>query len=426
MQGGALYRLGGQGDFRGGAPLQGPPCIPAGRRSAGRRRGSSHAVARLPAFGNTSCMRKWFRRIAAASGLLIVAGLAAFAIALSRDSPCGPPPAVAAQGDTIRAVTRRCYGTPDVLAVERLVKPMPADDQILVRVRAAAINPLEWHRVRGTPYVMRLGEGIGAPTDPRLGIDYAGEVVAVGADVTRFRPGDAIFGGRDGALAEYVAAKADGSVTLKPANVSFEQAAGAYVAGVTALQALRDGVAIGPGQKVLINGASGGVGTFAVQIAKAMGAEVTAVCSTRNVDLVRSLGADHVVDYTTADFTQTGQRYDVVMDNVANRPVLDVRRILKPEGRYLLVGGGGPDANPWIGAFVAPLKAWFISLFVDQDLKFFLSHGGQEDLIELARLMEEGKVSPVVDRTYRLDEIQEAMRYLETGRARGKVVLKME
>ena len=371
-------------------------------------------------------MRKWIKRIAAGLGLLVAAGVAVLAIALSRDAPCGAPPAVTAQGETIRAVTRRCYGTPEVLAVERLEKPVPADDQILVKVRAAAINPLEWHRVRGTPYIMRLGEGMGAPANPRLGIDYAGEVVAVGAGVTRFKPGDAIFGGRDGALAEYVAAKADGSVTLKPANVSFEQAAGAYVAGVTALQALRDGGAVRPGQKVLINGASGGVGTFAVQIAKAMGAEVTAVCSTRNVELVRSLGADHVVDYTQDDFTRTDERYDVVMDNVVNRPLLEIRRILKPEGRYLVIGGGGPDANPWIGAFVAPIKAWFISLFVDQDLKFFLSHGGQEDVIALARLMEDGKVSPFVDRTYRLDEIQDAMRYLEAGRARGKVVLTMD
>jgi NADPH:quinone reductase-like Zn-dependent oxidoreductase len=371
-------------------------------------------------------MRKWIKRIAAALGLLVVAGLAAGAIALSHDSSCGPPPATTAQGETIRAVTRRCYGTPDVLAVERIAKPVPANDQVLVKVRAAAINPLEWHRVRGTPYVMRLGEGIGAPQEPRLGIDYAGEVVAVGVDVTRFKPGDAIFGGRDGALAEYVAAKADGSVALKPANVSFEQAAGVYVAGLTALQALRDGGAVKPGQKVLINGASGGVGTFAVQIAKALGAEVTAVCSTRNVALVRSLGADHVVDYTKDDFTQTAVRYDVVMDTVANRPLLELRRILAPTGKYLVIGGGGPDANPWVGAFAAPLKAWAISHFVDQDMKFFLSHGGQADTIALARLMEEGKVTPVVDRIYRLEEIQDAMRYLETGRARGKVVLTMQ
>jgi NADPH:quinone reductase-like Zn-dependent oxidoreductase len=371
-------------------------------------------------------MTRWLKRIALTLGLLLVAGFAVLAYALSRDVPCGPPPAVAAGAETIRAVTRRCYGPPEVLAVERIEKPVPADDQILVRVRAAAINPLEWHRVRGTPYLMRLGEGMGAPTNPRLGIDYAGEVVAVGAKVTRFKPGDAIFGGRDGALADYVAAKETGSVTLKPARLSFEQAAGAYVAGVTALQALRDGGKVRPGQKVLVNGASGGVGTFAVQIAKAMGAEVTAVCSTRNVELVRSLGADRVIDYTKEDFTQGDARYDVIMDNVANRPLGEIRRVLAPTGKYLVIGGGGPDANPWVGAFVAPAKAWFITHFVDQELKFFLSSGGRDDLVALAQLMEEGKVTPVVDRTYRLDEIQDAMRYLETGRARGKVILAMD
>jgi NADPH:quinone reductase-like Zn-dependent oxidoreductase len=371
-------------------------------------------------------MGKWIKRIAAALGILVVAGLAILAIALSHDTPCGPPPAMTASGATMRAVTRRCYGPPDVLAVERVEKPVPEAGQVLVKVRAAAINPLEWHRVRGTPYFMRLGEGVGAPTDPRLGIDYAGEVIAVGAGVTRFKPGDAIFGGRDGSLAEFVAAKADGSIALKPANVSFEQAAGAYVAGLTALQALRDGAAIRPGQKVLINGASGGVGTFAVQIAKAYGAEVTAVCSTRNVGLVRSLGADRVVDYTREDFTQDGERYDVILDNVANRPILEVRRVLKPKGTYLVIGGGGPDANPWFGAFAAPTKAWFISHFVDEDLKFFLSHASLEDTVALGKLMEEGKVTPVVDRTYPLDGIQDAMRYLEAGHARGKVVLTID
>jgi NADPH:quinone reductase-like Zn-dependent oxidoreductase len=371
-------------------------------------------------------MGKWIKRIAAALGILVVAGLAAVAIALSYDAPCGVPPAVTGSGATMKAVTRRCYGTPDVLAVEQVQKPVPEAGQVLVKVHAAGINPLEWHKVRGTPYFMRLGEGFGAPKDPRLGIDYSGEVVAVGEGVTRFKPGDAVFGGRDGALAEYVAARAEGSVAPKPANVSFEQAAGVYIAGITALQALRDGAAVRPGQKVLINGASGGVGTFAVQIAKAYGAEVTAVCSTRNVELVRSLGADHVVDYTQQDFTQTGERYDVVMDNVANRPIHEVRRILKPKGTYLVIGGGGPDANPWFGAIAAPVKAWFLSHFVDEDLKFFLSHASLEDTVALGKLMEEGKVTPVVDRTYRLDEIQDAMRYLEAGHARGKVVLTMD
>jgi NADPH:quinone reductase-like Zn-dependent oxidoreductase len=297
---------------------------------------------------------------------------------------------------------------------------------MLVKVRAAAINPLDWHEVRGTPYIIRLGEGFGAPKDPRLGIDFAGTVVAVGKDVTKFKPGDDVFGGRDGALAEYLAVREAGSVALKPPNLSFEQAAGTYVAALTSLQALRDGAAVKPGQKVLINGASGGVGTFAVQIAKWLGAEVTGVCSTRNVELVRSLGADRVIDYTREDFTASSERYDVVMDNVVNRPMLDIRRVLKPGGKYLVIGGGGPDANPWFGAFVGPVKAFVISWFVDEDMAFFLSHGNQEDVVTLAALMAEGMITPVVDREYPLAEIQEAMRYLEAGRARGKVVVTMD
>jgi len=368
-------------------------------------------------------MGKWIKRIAAAIGILVAAALAVLAVAMSYESSCKPPPATAASDSTMKAVTRRCYGPPEVLAVENLERPVPADNQMLVRVRAAAINPLDWHKLRGTPYVMRVGEGFGAPKNPRLGIDFAGTVVAVGKDVTQFKPGDDIFGGRDGALAEYVTVREGGSFALKPANVSFAQAAGAYVAALTSLQALRDRAAIKPGQKVLINGASGGVGTFAVQIAKWLGAEVTGVCSSRNVELVRSLGADHVIDYTKEDFTETAERYDVIMDNVVNRPMLDIRRVLKPGGKYLVIGGGGPDANPWIGAFKGPIKAFVISRFVDEDMAFFISHASSEDVVTLAGLMAEGKVTPAVDRTYPVAEIQEAMRYLETGRARGKVVV---
>jgi NADPH:quinone reductase-like Zn-dependent oxidoreductase len=323
----------------------------------------------------------------------------------------------------MKAVTRRCYGSPDVLAVEDIPKPVPNDYQLLVRVRAAAINPLEWHKIRGTPYAMRIAEGFGAPKDPRLGIDFAGVVEAVGSKVTKFKPGDEIFGGRDGALAEYIVVRESGSIARKPANVSFEQAASTYVAALTALQALRDRAAAEPGHKVLINGASGGVGTFAVQIAKWLGAEVTGVCSTRNVELVRSLGADHVIDYTQQDFTTVAERFDVVMDNVANRPILDIRRILKPQGKYLVIGGGGPDEDPWLGAFRGPIKAFVISWFVDEDMAFFLSHASTDDLVTLAQLMQEGKITPVVDRRYRLVEVRDAIRYLETGRARGKVVL---
>jgi NADPH:quinone reductase-like Zn-dependent oxidoreductase len=371
-------------------------------------------------------MRKWIRRIAATLGVILVVALTGLAIAVSYEADCRSPPALAAAGPTMRAVTQRCYGSPDVLAVEQLPRPVPKENQMLVRVRAAAINPLDWHEIRGTPYMIRLAVGIGAPQDPQLGIDFAGVVEAVGSQVTKFKPGDEIFGGRDGALSEYIVVREAGSIGRKPANVSFEQAAGAYVAGLTALQALRDGAAIRPGDKVLINGASGGVGTFAVQIAKALGAEVTGVCSTRNVELVRSLGADHVIDYKKADFLASPERFDVILDNVANRPLLQIRKLLKPQGKYLVVGGGGPDENPWIGAFKAPIKAAVISMFVDEQMAFFLSHASTEDVVALAQLMEQGKVTTFVDRRYPLADIQQAVRYLETGRARGKVVLTMD
>lgn len=366
------------------------------------------------------------RRIAAGIGLLVAAGLAALFIALSYEAPCEAPPARADGAMTMKAAARRCYGPPDVLSVESVERPNFGDHQMLVRVHAAALNPLDWHEVRGTPYVMRLGAGLGRPDNARLGVDFSGTVVAVGKDVTRYKPGDEIFGGRSGALAEYVTVNESGSVAHKPPNITHTQAAGTYVAALTALQALRDRAAVKPGQRVLINGASGGVGTFAVQIAKSLGAEVTGVCSTRNVELVRSLGADHVIDYTAEDFTQNDARYDVIMDNVVNRPIRDIRRVLVPQGKYLVIGGGGPDANPWVGAFKAPVKAWFVSLFVDQDLAFFLSHASAADIAAVAGLIEAGRVMPVVDREYPLAQVGDAMRYLETGRARGKVVVTMD
>jgi NADPH:quinone reductase-like Zn-dependent oxidoreductase len=242
----------------------------------------------------------------------------------------------------------------------------------------------------------------------------------------KFKPGDEVFGGANGALAEYITIAENGNLTLKPPGISFEQAAAVNVAGLTALQTLRDRASVKPGQQVLINGASGGVGTFAVQVAKWLGAEVTAVCSTRNVELVRALGADHVIDYTREDFTAAEQAYDVVMDNVVNRGVLEVRRTLKPEGKLILIGGGGPDASPWFGAFKAPIKALVISWFVDQDLAMFISHSSAEDLAILAGLMQEGVIRPVIDRTYPFAKAAEAMRYLESGRARGKVIVTME
>lgn len=342
---------------------------------------------------------------------------------LSHETACQPGVKPAPGVSSMKAVVRRCYGPPDVLAVEEIEKPVPTDGRVLVKVHAASINPADWHFVRGEPYLIRLDFGFGAPKNPRVGIDFAGSVEAVGKGVTRFKPGDEVFGGANGALAEYLTIAEDGNLAHKPANVSFEQAAAVNVAGLTALQTLRDRAAVKPGQKVLINGASGGVGTFAVQIAKHLGAEVTGVSSTRNLELVRSLGADHVIDYTREDFTQGSAKYDVVMDNVVNRGLLEVRRVMEPEGKLILIGGGGPDASPWYGAFKAPVKALFLSWFVDQDMAMFISHHSGEDLATIAALMQEGKVTPVIDRTYPLERTAEAMAYLETGRARGKVVI---
>lgn len=365
------------------------------------------------------------RKITRSILAVLLVGIAALAYTMSHESPCEPGPALTHGATTMQAIVRRCYGSPDVLALEEIEKPVPADNQLLVRVHAASINPADWHFVRGEPYLMRIDSGFGAPKNPRVGIDFAGVVEAVGKDVTQFKPGDEVFGGGNGSLAEYLVIREQGNLTRKPANISFEEAAAVNVGALTSLQALRDGGGLKAGEKVLINGSSGGVGIYAVQLAKWLGAEVTAVCSTRNVELVRSLGADHVIDYTKEDFTQRTERYDVVMDNVANRPIHQVRRILTPKGRYLIIGGGGPDADPWIGAFRAPLKAMVISWFVDQELRFFLSHASAEDLGTIAGLLESGRVRSVIDRRYPLTEAAEAMRYLEAGRARGKVIITM-
>jgi NADPH:quinone reductase-like Zn-dependent oxidoreductase len=371
-------------------------------------------------------MRTWIRRILGGLAAIVAIAIVGLAIALSHTADCGPSPTLATGVTPMKAVVRRCYGPPEVLKVEDIEKPVPAENQLLVKVRAASVNPADWHLVRAEPYIIRLGGGFGAPKNPRVGIDFAGTVEEVGKDVTKYKPGDEVFGGKGGALAEYITLNEDSNFAIKPASVSYEQAAGVNVAGLTSLQALRDRAAIKPGQKVLINGSSGGVGTFAVQLAKWLGAEVTAVCSTRNVELVRSLGADHVVDYTKEDFTQVTERYDVVMDNVVNHDLLDVRRVLKPGGKYLIIGGGGPDANPWFGALWAPVKAFVISWFVDEDIAFFISHASAEDLATLAGLMEQGKVRTVIDRVYPLEATAEAMAYLEAGRARGKVIVTVD
>lgn len=323
----------------------------------------------------------------------------------------------------MRGLVARCYGAPDVLTLEQVAKPTPADDQLLVKVHAASLNPLDWHTMRGSPYLMRLSSGLGAPKDVRVGVDFAGTVEAVGKSVTRFKPGDEVFGGADGAVAEYVVVRESRAVTLKPANVTSEQAASVPIAAITALQGLRDKGEIKAGQKVLINGASGGVGTFAVQIAKHYGAEVTGVCSTRNVELVRSLGADHVVDYTKEDFTAGSEHYDIILDNVSNRSLSDLRHVLEPTGRLVIVGA---EKGDWIGPLLPVIKASAVAPFVDQKLGFFIARLDQDDLKFLGDLMQAGQMTPVIDRRYAFDEAAKAMEYLETGRARGKVIVNVQ
>ena len=336
---------------------------------------------------------------------------------------CGRTPA---PKNPMKAIIYCDYGLAN-LKLEEIEKPIPNDEQILVKVRAASVNPYDWHFVEGTPKIMRLmGVGLRKPKDTRLGVDFAGTVEAVGKNVTQFKPGDEVFGGRGGAFAEYVCRRAEGAVALKPANITFEQAAAVNIAGITALQGLRDKGKVQPGQKVLINGASGGVGTFAVQIAKSLGAEVTGVCSTRNVDLVRSLGADHVIDYTKEDFAKGAERYDVILDNVPNHSLSECRSVLTPKGKYVLIGGGGPNDSRWVGPFGRVIKTMILSPFMSQKMGMMMADANHNDLTILADMMQSGKLKPVIDRTYKLAEVPAAIAYLEQGHARGKVVITVE
>ena len=274
--------------------------------------------------------------------------------------------------------------------------------------------------MRGSPYIMRLMAGLGAPKNPRLGVDFAGTVEAVGPAVTRFKPGDAVFGGGNGAFAEYLVVRENRAIEIMPANISFEQAAGVPIAGLTALQALRDHGNLQPGERVLINGASGGVGTFAVQIAKAMGAHVTGVCSGRNADMVRSIGADQVFDYRQQDYTESGQKFDLIVDMVGNHSPLENKRVLSDSGRLIIVGGPKGD---WIGPLVGALKSAVASAFVEQELKSFTARMRGEDLATLAQYTAQGSVIPVIDRSYPLEKTAEAIAYSESGRARGKIIV---
>ncbi|MHB9863839.1 NAD(P)-dependent alcohol dehydrogenase [Streptomyces sp. YIM S03343] len=323
----------------------------------------------------------------------------------------------------MKAVVQDRYGSPDVLRVADVAAPEPADGEVLVRVRAASLNAYDWHLMRGDPYLARLSLGLRAPRARIRGRDLAGVVEAVGGGVTDFRPGDEVFGEADGAFAEYVCAPAD-AVEHRPRELTFEQAATLPLAGNTALRALRDAGQLRAGQHVLVNGASGGVGGFAVQIAKALGAEVTGVCSTRNADMVRSLGADHVVDYTRDDFTRGGQRYDVVLDLAANHGITALRRAVAPGGTLVLAGGGTP--GHFLGAIGLVLRGALLAPFVRQRLRPLAGPAANRKVLgDLRELADSGRLAPVVDDTYPLAEAVEAVRHLEERHARGKIVVMM-
>jgi NADPH:quinone reductase-like Zn-dependent oxidoreductase len=331
----------------------------------------------------------------------------------------------ATPSNPMKAITSCEYGV-DNLKLTDIEKPTPADNELLVRVRAASINPADGHLIRGA-WPMRPIAGLRKPKRTRFGTDFAGVVEAVGKDVTNFKPGDEVFGAKTGAASEYICVCPDKAVVLKPANVTFEQAGSVAIAGITALQGLRDKGHIQSGQQVLINGASGGVGTFAVQIAKSFGVEVTAICSTRNVDLVKSIGADHVIDYTKEDFTKTDQHYDMIYDLVGNHGFSERRKILTPNGICVLAGIGGAGVHPgtW-GRIGGNFWNAFLSNFTSQKFVFYMAKLTRDDLNVLRELMQSGKVSPVIDRTYKISDTQAALRYLEEGHARGKVVITVE
>ncbi len=364
---------------------------------------------------------KWTFRIVLV--LLLVGFLLGFVAYWSSTNDCNRNSATSS--NPMKAIVNCEYGAEN-LQVRDLEKPSPNDDEVLVRVHAASINPVDGHLIRGS-WRMRPMSGLRKPKNTRFGTDFAGTVEAVGKDVTNFKPGDEVFGAKNGAVADYICVKADRAIVMKPSNITFEQAGSVGVAGLTALQGLRDKGHIQAGQKVLINGASGGVGTFAVQIAKAFGAEVTGVCSTHNVDLVKSIGADHVIDYTKEDFTRTDQRYDMIYDLVGNHSFSERRQILTTNGICVLAGIGGAGFHPesW-GRILGNFKTAFQSKFTSQKFVTYIAKLTKDDLNVLRDFMQAGKLSPVIDRTYKISETQAAVRYLEEGHARGKVVINLE
>jgi NADPH:quinone reductase-like Zn-dependent oxidoreductase len=319
----------------------------------------------------------------------------------------------------MKAITYQRYGPPDVLELRDVEKPAVTEDGVLVRVWASSVNPVDWHTMTGTPYLVRIGAGLRRPKIESLGVDFAGTVEAVGRSVDGLRPGDEVFGARNGAFAEYVCVR--DAVVTKPANVTFEQAAGVPVAAITALQGLRDHGRLEAGQRVLINGASGGVGTFAVQIAKAFGAEVTGVCSRRNVETARSIGADHVIDYTREDFTRRDERYDLLLDIAGNRAWSEYRRVLSPHATLVFVGG--PKTNRLFGPLGHVVRVRLAASRSSQKVVVFLAKTSKADMEILLGLLEDGSVTPVIDRQYSLSEVPEALAYLGEGHAQAKVVI---
>lgn len=354
-------------------------------------------------------------------GFLAIATMT-LALLLGDTDACPSGPAFSGDGETMTSVIYRCYGPPEVLEYTSVAKPQPTGNEVLVQVHNASVNPLDWHYMRGSPYIMRIMAGLGAPQDHSMGVDFAGTVVEVGSEVTHFKPGDRVFGGRSGAFSEYVLVPENRAIVAMPHDVSFEQAAAVPIAAITALQALRDHGQLQAGQKVLINGASGGVGSYAVQIAVAMGAEVSGVCSGRNVDMVRSLGADRVFNYKEEDYTQSGQEFDLIVDMIGNHSALENRKVLTPTGRLVIVGG---EKGDWIGPLLTPIKAALVNPFVDQELTSFTASMTQQDLEVLANMMADGQLRSVIDQRYPLKDIREAMAYSESGRARGKIIIEV-
>ena len=368
---------------------------------------------------NPGRLAKVIRFVGKAVLLVVVIAVAWGAVSYVRSSNDCPQPGRAVPANGMKAYVHCEYGPPSVLRLETLPKPSPNDSQVLVRVHAVSLNPADWHMMRGTPMIARPSMGWRVPSDIAAGTDFAGVVESVGRQVTQLQPGDTVFGAGDGSFSEYVLARPS-RVMRKPARISMEQAAAIPVAAITALQGVRDQGQVQAGQRVLVNGASGGVGTFAVQVAKSLGAVVTGVCSGRNVALVQSLGADRVIDYTKADFTTQPERYDVIIDMVGNHPLGVLRDVLAPRGTYVMIGG---PSGRWFDPLPRAAATMVRSAIGDHPMRFFIASFNEPDLRTLQALVDSGKVTPVVDRTYRFDQLPEAMTYLETGRARGKVVV---